>query len=287
MDLYLLNELNKLEAGGGATAASSNMFLPLAEDGSLDDSVIPIVSRSGQRQNAYPNSWSSSYGGTTFYTYNGDTHSQKTRFWMASGMNRKDTIDLAGAEGTAPEIFYAHDHRVNICKGHTSTWNGQSYAPWRTSIMFIKNKGTSSKSVTLYTGCSSNWSSGHDGVSLTTYTPNSADPSAVTSVSYSTPWSYTNSTSHTTNSSDVTIDAGKTVAVVLANSMYYHQDTNSNASWHDLHHFYYLNTTFSDPDIVPDLEMTQTYLMSRHIETSYTDQPYRLWNAKAAFFPDA
>lgn len=287
MDIYLLNEIQKLEAGGGSSAAvSGDMFLPRNEDGSLDKSVIPIVSRSGQRQAAYPSSWTTSYGGTTFYTYNSDAHSMRMRFWQPSGNARKDTNDLSGFEGTAPEIIYASNNKVGVCKSHTSHWTGSSYAPWRTSIMFIKNKGTSNKTVTIYGSVSSQYSSGHDGSSMTYYNPNNSNPALVTGISDANFWGYSSTSTSYNNSGSITIDAGKTIAVTISNSMYYHQDTNSNASWHDLNGFYSLQTTFSDPDIIPDLEMTQTYLMMRHYVSSYTTDPVSVWQAKAIFFPE-
>lgn len=285
MDIYLLNEIQKLEAGGSSAASSGDMFLPRNEDGSLDDAVIPIVSRSGQRQSAYPNSWTSSYGGTTFYTYNSDTHSQRVRFWMPSGTARKDSNSYSEQEGTAPEILYASSRKVGVCKSHTSKWDGSSYAPWRTSIMFIKNKGTTNKTVNVYGTVSSQWSSGHDGSSMTYYTPNNVAGS-VSSVSMSNVWSYQSTTTTYNNNGSITIPAGRTVAVSLANSMYYHQDTNSNASWHDLNGFYNLSTTFGDADIVPDLEMTQTYMMMRHYTSSYNSDISSVWNAKAIYFPE-
>lgn len=287
MDIYLLNEIQKLEKGGGTTAASGDMFLPRAEDGSLDDEIVPIVSRSGQRQAAYPNDWTSSYGGTTFYTYNSDTHSQRTRFWMPSGTANKSGNNYNEFEGTAPEIIYASNNKVGVCKSHTSMWQGSSYAPWRTSIMFIKNKGASTQSVTVYGTVSSQYSSGHDGSSMTFYTPNNANPASVSSISYSNAWSYSSTNTTYNNSGAINIPAGYTIAVVVANSMYYHQDTNSNASWHDLNGFYNLSGTFAHADIVPDLEMTQTYLMMRHYTAAYTDNPTSVWNAKAIYFPEA
>lgn len=287
MDIYLLNEIQKLEAGGGGSAgASGTMFLPRNKDGSLDRAVIPIVSRSGQRQSAKPHSWSTSYAGTTFYTHSNNAHSQRIRFWMASGISRKDGNEFAANEGTGPEIFYANNGNVGVCKSHTSWWTGNNYAPWRTSIMFLRNKGTATKSATAYVNVSSQYTSGYDGASLTLYKPNSADYASVSSITATTEWSYTTTSQDAASTQSFTIPAGHTVAVVLANSMRYHQDTNSNASWQDNNGFYNLNTTFSDPDIVPDLEMTQTYLMMRHHTTSYTNDASSVWNARAIYFPE-
>ena len=290
MDLYLLNELNKLEAGGSSSATSTTMFPSnqlLVEAGSTDNKFcIPAVTHYSSRYGSIWHNYSSGFGGTTYYTYSSDAHSRRIRFWMPSGSVRKDASVTTELEGSMPAVIYAKNNKVLTHCGYGSAWNGSSYAPQRGTVMFIKNKGTTSKTITVYGQFSSQYSSGHDGSSMDVWMPNSATKSAVTSLSVTTS-TYSGTTANTNFSQNVTIPAGYTIAVVLTNSMYYHQDTNSWASWHDYNGFYNLQTTFSDADIVPDYEMTQTYLMGRHYTTSYSQEPHKVWNMVDHYFPPA
>ena len=72
MDLYLLNELNKLEASGGGSSggASGSMFLPpdIGAD-PKDVNSWPLITRVNDREGTDNWGWSSSSAYRDFYTY--------------------------------------------------------------------------------------------------------------------------------------------------------------------------------------------------------------------------
>jgi len=292
MDIYLLNEIQKLEADSGSSAAASgDMFLRKVEGNTAlhNENIVPLITRVSNRYASDGYSYSSSFAGTTYSTYQTSAHHARVKFWLPSGAARKDNNNVTTeSEGTPTQVLYGHGNKVGGAMSKGGYWQGNNYAPHRHSIMFIKNKGTSSKSVSIYNQYSNFWSSGHDGSSALVAIPNSSDKSSVTDVSYTQLWSRSSGNGYQyTNSGSFNLAAGRTAAVMMANSMYYHQDSASWASWHDQHWYYNLNTTFGDSDVVPDYEMTQTYLMMRHYVSSYTIEPRSVWNACEIYYPPA
>ena len=264
MDLYLLNELNKLEAGGASSSSEAgSMFLP--NDANGDTSVWPYITRVNDRQQTDNWTWSSSSPYTSFYTYGGNGN-QDAEFGVFNAIGKPYTEDnqrTSYDNGGPPELGYIHGGRHGgPFSMYNTRWNGTSYPPFRTTIMWLKNTTTGNLSMNLYGSMSSNWNSGHDGASMWIGEPNSADKSQVTSID----WSNTNYTGTNTDwNASVTrnnIETGKTVVCLMMHSLYYYQDSSNVAGWQDLSSFYNQHDLYNQ-GWRPDYNMYKTCLLAR------------------------
>lgn len=264
MDLYLLNELNKLEAGGASSGSEAgSMFLP--NDASGNETVWPIITRVNDRQQTDNWTWSSSSPYTSFYTYGGGGRSDyEYGVFNAIGKPYTETNQRSAYDnGGPPHLLFINGGRHGgPFSMYNTRWNGQSYPPFRTTIMWLKNTTNGDLTMNLYGKMSSNWQSGHDGASISIGEPNYADKSQVTDLDWSNN-SYTGTNTDWSGSvSRGSIEAGKTVVCLMMHSLYYYQDSSNVAGWQDLSTFYNIHDLYN-AGWRPDYNMYKTSLLAR------------------------
>ena len=287
MDLYLLNELNKLESGTSSGGGeSSGMFLP--QDINAEDTCIPMITRVLDRENTDNWRWDSSSPYTSFYTYGGGgDNDAEFGFWSALGKGYLEaTKREAHDSGTEPALlFSAGGYYIGAFGGYGTRWAGQSYPPFRVSAMFWKNATNSSVNLEAQCNFSSNWSSGHDGSSLWVGKPNSTDKASTTGMSWYND-SYTSSATNWGGSVSTSIEAGQTAIVLGMNTLYYHQDSHGLASWQDLHQMKNLAAIWS-AGFRPDYDMYRTALLGQDTAEAagYGNRASQVYRMCAHYFP--
>ena len=295
MDLYLLNELNKLESGGtGAAGGSVGAFLPdeLNTDGTIASAAgkhtWAAVQRHNNRQSHDNWTWSSSDPYTTFYTYFGNNNSVEYCFHYAgsnvggySGRNNYSNWDT----GSKSNLIYSTGRWVGR-HGISHGQNSNSYSPFSVLVMFVKNPTNTDISSTFYGKYTNYWSSGHDGAGCKVIVPNNTDKSLVTGTSITSGWQQSGtSSSGTTNSATYSFPANKTVALVMAATDYYWTGTTNNYYWNSMVAFYNLQV-LENAGLECDLEMTQTYYQGRWDgNTQDYSGSWRCWVECAKQFP--
>jgi hypothetical protein len=270
MDLYLLNELNKLEAGGAGSsgASSGSMFLPPDLDGTTPNDVgsWPIITRASDRAQTDNWGWTSTSPYEAFYTYGGNNDKDAEHGvldCLHAGYTENNKLDN-WTTGTEPALAYSLDGAHVGTQTHYSTkWSGADYGPFRTSIMWLRNmSGSTINSAQVWGRYSSHYQSGHDGASIWIGKPNSAAKGSVTSMNW-TRDSYTGSAQEWNGSVSMSsVTNGQTICVLGMNTMYYHQDSANVASWQDTNIFYNLQTLWNQ-GFRPDYNMYKTSLLAR------------------------
>lgn len=285
MDLYLLNELNKLESGASSGAAVG-AFLPATADGTIaqGEECWAMVTRVNDRQQQDNNNWSSSSPYTTFYAYlNG---SNDAEFAFSSALDMPSMYSGATSpnpyyNGSSKRIIFANGSWIGTDNIRHSP-NGSNYSHMTTGLMFVKNPTATDITVTLYANCSSQ-SGSYDGCGVMVGTPNNTDKSLVTGLTWTNLWTYTSSTTSASNSFTLTVPANKTVVVLVNASSYYWTGTTYNHYYTNRCALYGL-TALKGAGLVCDLEMTQTAMQARITGQNYNGA-YRLWNKCANYFP--
>ena len=288
MDLYLLNELNKLEEGGAGSAPSSSSGLFLPNDTLGEQQVIPCITRVNDRQNTDNWTWTSNSPWTSFSTYGGQGGDNDAEHGVYDALGKAYTnagSRSAYDNGTRPEIFHAVANYVGAFSSYNAKWNGSSYGPYRTNVMFWKNMSGTTRTFQAYGSYSSYWQSGHDGASIWIGKPNSTDKASVSSISW-TRNDYTGSTTQWNGSVNYgSIPNGETVTVLGMNTLYYHQDSSSVGSWQDLNYFYNLTSLWND-GWRPDYDMYKTAILGRKVfSMSYNNRVKDLYQMCAQYFP--
>ena len=292
MDIYLLNELNKLEAGGAGGSTGLTAFLPntLDETKTANQSQWVSISRNNPRDNLDNQGWSSNNAHTSHYVYLNGAYDYEFHFADALGKLHADHVNSDSrsnyATGSKPEVHFAKNNTVGYWGFTTVPGSSTSYAPFRSMVMFIKNPTSSSISTTLYGALSSYWSSGHDGAGVVVGTPNNTDNAAVTSLSWSKLWNGAGSNGYLNNwNGTLTVPANTTVVVIAAGTNYYWTGTTYQYYYSsDMNSFNNLQV-LSDAGLECDLEMTISALQHRDSFNSAANNAYRIWNATARAFP--
>lgn len=225
MDLYLLNEINKLKSGGGGGSstgtASIGRFGPESVEGqpSLSSWVSFYANnwRLHTDQYRYDSSFPD-YGSMYVYGGNG-SYDASLGFWNTSGSARNasspESGDVIGqravCQGTYGVLGYGQ-HRY-------SQSSSQNYKPWSSNVVFVRNPTATDITQTVGIIYTNGWNNGYEGVSLWKYTPNGSNYLDTTGGSWTTEWNTSSGgSSHTTDSQSVTFPANKTVAIMLMTS---------------------------------------------------------------------
>jgi hypothetical protein len=115
---------------------------------------------------------------------------------------------------------------------YQDTGNKYNYPDRPMLAVFVKNTTGADITRTLSYRWSSYWGSNYEGFGVFTYVPNAtnaqitANTSAITALTTTNIYSYGGSTQGTTNTTSVTIPAGKTICILLSASLYYYYSNN-------------------------------------------------------------
>lgn len=260
MDIYLLNEIQKLE---NATPSSSGSGFFLSNNATTGETVWPIITSTNNRHNVDNMAWTTSSPFATFYAYFNSENDSNHAAYMALQTGNFQGNNMNDHDGDSmPKVRFAHGNWVGATGTYGTPWKGNSYPPIRCSLMFVKNPTSSSINATVNFGASCGYNSGYDGAGFAMHIPNADNKANVTSTNYYKA-SYLNNTVNYTQSLNQAIPAGRTATIVGCNTMYYHQDSQSWASWHDTHYYYNLDDMYN-AGLRPDLDMYRTVLFGHN-----------------------
>lgn len=293
MDLYLLNEIQKLKSGGGGSSSSSSSSPGIYpnETPTQVEASQTIVSFSGIQPRYYHQTydWNNShpYHGNHFYGYNTDWRDieAKWRIPHGHGFNRYNGHGMRHGNGaTSKRTHYATKGTVGAY--HMQTMSGRStndYSPHCVNLMFVRNTSDSSLTKTVYGYYTNYWNNGYEGAAFHVYTPNHVDYTSVTrqNNNWSTPWNTTsNGGAHSQWSASVTFPPKKTLCLMFCNTLNYWTNFSYHTQYRNANYFSNLNTMFDGTgQLVCDLQMSQVYEQARIPEFQQ-----ELYNQNESFF---
>ena len=257
MDLYLLNEIQKLKGGGVSSGSAEPMGLETAVGNVRTVKVLHGVSDRYYHQNY---DWTSTINGNNYYVGGAGTPwfdgLQSLLFSTgsgvySSGMSAGDNISMKG-------VLKATNNNVGMSGGYQ--WEGRAasnYGPVQCMTLAIRNPTSSDITKTVYNTGLSDWQDSYCGAGMWVYTPNAAGYSAVTSGTWTKPVSYSGQSYGYDMAVNVTVPAGKTVLVVVARTAYYRASYSYYSQFDISNHFYRLDELFDADGLECDLRMTR------------------------------
>lgn len=277
MDLYLLNEIQKLKSGGGSSSSSSTSpGLYPNETPTVTNAAQTIVAFSGmqERYQHQTRDWQSShpYAGHQWYSYDNDWRTIESKwriphgvgFYSYGGNNSWNT----GNNAKSIRTHFANKRSIGFKHMQTFSGRGQDhYQPITTLLMFVRNTTANDITKTVYFHYTNRWNNGYEGAAFHLYTPNHIDYSSATrnNSNWSTPWNTSSGGGQYSNdNASVTFPANKTVCMMLHNTSSYW--TNSSYWTHTrvANHFSQIDSMFDGTgQLVCDLQMSQVYKQAR------------------------
>tara|TARA_B100000941_G_scaffold233089_1_gene175579 strand:+ start:884 stop:1828 length:945 start_codon:yes stop_codon:yes gene_type:complete len=312
MDLYLLNEVNKLKAAGSGPSTSAQDLLYPQESRTTTHAAQTWVAFSGlnNRNHHHNYNWQNNHPsqGYSFYVYGQGWQDMETKWRVPLGPIRTYTNTIAAAGQFSHglgEHYLKRDHlgptSMMVIEGRGTN----SYTPWGTTIMFVRNKSSSDITVGVQYELTNYWNNGYEGQSFSIYRPNSTEYTSTTTTGQTTNntsqgWDTIYTSGNTSNistiTSSVTLPANKTSALMLCTNTHY---TNNASYWTVFRYacnFQSMKTSFLDnTSLECDLQMSQTYHQARikafgdGTVTDYGsagEQFYRFYNECGAIYGD-
>ena len=182
MDIYLLNEIQKLE---NATPSASGSGFFLSNNATTGETVWPIITSTNNRGNVDNMAWNTSSPHATFYAYFNSEFDSEHAAYMAIQNGNHQSNNMSNHEGDSmPKARFGKGNWVGVAGVYGTPYKTQSYPPLRTSLMFVKNPTSSSVNMTVNFGGSSYYNSGYDGAAFAIHLPNSLNKGNVTSTNY-------------------------------------------------------------------------------------------------------
>lgn len=263
MDLYILNEIQKLKSGGLPSGGATGLGTESAV--SNQQTVAAFVSVM-DRYYHQTFDWSSSLNSRTYYAYAGaganDYYTPCMALESLRGSGRTN-YSAFGQQGNNISnrglIFAKHD---DIGLSTTQQFAGRAtsgYNPIGVVAMFIRNPTGSDVTRTVNNTKSNYWESGYEGGSAWVYTPNSTAYSTTTGGTWQNVQSRTSSNSQYNETYSITVPAGKTVILISLASGWYHGSWSYYTEHSVVNKIYNLNTTLFDGTLESDMRMTQTF----------------------------
>ena len=304
MDLYLLNEIQKLKSGGGGSSSgeTSPGIYP-NETPTQVEAAHTVVSFSGIQERYFHQSrdWTSGhpYFGGNYYVYDaGDWRKIESMWRIPRGVGfysyGNTTSYETGNNVKAVRTHYANKRSVGFKNMQTMHGRGtSSYQPILVNIMFVRNTTNSNIAKQVYFHYTNYWNNGYEGAALHVYKPNHVDYTSVTrqNGSWSTAWNTTSGGGQYGNdNTSITFPANKTTALMLCCTASYW--TNSSYWTHTrvANHFSQIDSIFDGTgQLVCDLQMSQVYKQARipeHASETYNQNEsfFRFYNKCGELF---
>ena len=261
MDLYILNEIQKLKQGGvgSAGAASDPMGFETHPVDTTVDGWVSFYAVNWRSHNSNANWTSTGPAGSLFYAYgNSDPNTGRFGVWNSKGyVSNTGTMNVS--HDNIAYRHMAHSVRDTIGYGtqlHTSNTTA-SYHPIGTNVMFIRNPTDTAITTSLNWYHTNGWSSGYEGSSVWTFTPN-GDYQTTTGGSWVQAFTKTSGESFYTATINFTVPANKTIILVGVCSSYNWTSSYQAALMQNYNMFYGINALEAQ-GLVCDHSMSQTY----------------------------
>lgn len=203
------------------------------------------------------------------------------RFQVATGWNPWGVTNEPRYTGYVipPTLMYAtggrnNDIYVRSFQIYPDTSNRYNYPDAFLSVYFIKNTTSAAiSSRTFYMEGSSYRGSSYSGQSGGYFTPNAANGSTVTSLTYTSGYTYTSNSSANNGSFSVTIPANTTIAILIYTSDWYWQE--SNGYWfQSAHGAYDIVQSFLTTGLEIDIDRTVRAVNN----PTRSNNPVDIWN---------
>ena len=299
MDLYILNEINKLKGGGTSSKSSSPGLYP-QESPPQNSTAQTLVSYSGIQERYFHQTydWQTdhpTYGGS--FTHYGNDYINHESLWrvpLGQGFYRfhADGVD----RGNNTKGVRTHYAKGQTCGAmHMQTMEGRSsdnYAPMCVNILFARNTTGQDLSRTVQFHYSNRWNNGYEGAAMHVYTPNSTTYAGATGSNgnWNTVWNTTSGGgNHSGAGASVTFPANKTIAIMTVSTLSYWTASSYWTHMRNTNYFSNINSWMDGSgDIVCDLKLSQTYRQARipEFNQNYTNTEtfHRFYNKCGQIF---
>lgn len=259
MDLYILNEVQKLKSGGLPSATGGFGTETPINNQQTVAAFVSVMDRYYHQTH----DWSSSLNSRTYYAYNqdGGFYTPEMALESLRGNGRTDTsISQSGMNISNRGLIFAKHDDIGLCSTQQFAGRAASgYNPIAVVAMFIRNPTNADVTRTVYNLKTNYWEQGYEGGSSWVYTPNSTAYSTTTGGTWTNLQSRTSGNSEYNESYNVTVPANKTVILISLASAWYQGSWSYYTEHAFTNKFYNLNTTLFDGTLECDMRMTQVF----------------------------
>ena len=297
MDLYILNEVQKLKAGGLPSASGGfGTETPVSNQQTVA-AFVGVMDRYYHQTH----DWTSSLNGKNWYAY---AQGGSNDYWTpmmglealrGSGRTDRGTMGVVGNNISNRGLLFAKHDDIGLCT--TQQWAGRAtsnYNPVGVVAMFIRNPTNTDVTRTVHNRKTNYWSSGYEGGSAWVYVPNSTEYSNTTGGQWTNLQSRTSGNSEYTETYSLTVPANKTVILITLASAWYVGSWSYYTEHGLTNKLFNLNTTLFDGTLESDMRMTQVFHQADMdsvpgFPTSTnpsSDWAYTYYNRTADFFGD-
>lgn len=296
MDLYILNEIQKLKSGGGGASGGSSAasYTGIKKNDTNPNSHSWVsFSAVNARQHVDNYRWTNTHpsSGQNHYNYNaGGAYNHNASVLVPTG-KMTSGAPTTGDQHFFRKVNFARHNAVGYKTDFWTWYSSNSYNPFMTNVMFIRNPTNADITVTMGWQYSQCWTNGYEGARLMLWTPNATGYSGVTGGSWSALVSTNGSNNHTQTTFSLTVPAGKT-CMLMGEASAYEWTSAWNGYLFGLSNQIKGLTTAADAGLVCDLDLSQVYL--QHNDNNHdtlhnsndANAPYLYWQDAARMFPD-
>ena len=287
MEMAILQQLISQEkragtGGGGADVSSTFITEGNYDNGSYTYSPVmaaPMLYATGYRS-CWPSSGNSSHTTENLRTYSAAaSYAEPIVSWLYMGGHwggGSNSTSSWNGTGSGVQCHFWSEEGEAFMKTFNVPNNSTSYGPIMAGVMFLRNVTTSTQTLSFTPSQASYWASGYDGAGVSAWVFNSDTLSTVTDADWSNLWSYTGSTTNTQSGCSISVPAGRTVAILFSQTMYYWTTYSNGGHW-----FYHMGvnwgSTFnsSSPVFKADLRTTASFYSLRDMDSlDLSDHPY-------------
>ena len=225
MDLYILNEVQRLKGSGPSaeSLADNPMGFENLEEYPNVDGWTSFWALNWRTGNSNYNWGTSHAANSSFYVYgNASAETAQALMWNSRGFTGNGTTvsnyDCIGYQHQTHSNMKYLGYATSAHSNNTSSSNG----PFSTNVVFVRNPTKSDITTSVNFYHSNYWSSGYEGSSVALFTPNGAKYDQTTGGTWSFPFTQTSGNSFYSDTVSITVPAGKTCILVLsATSLYW------------------------------------------------------------------
>jgi len=263
MDLYILNEIQKLKSGGLPSSGGDGTGVYGIESTETTTDLDGWVSFYGVnlRQHHDNHRWTTNnYEGATFYVYGANGASDfRLGFWNSTGDPTYGPNPNNHNSVTHRRICYATKNNLGYSHQLSSMYSSQAYGPFSTNIMFVRNPTDTDITVNIDVYYSNGWNNGYEGSCLWTATPNTNAYSTVSSFNWNNRYNQSSGVSfYSGTGNSVVFPANTTVIVGMQASMYWWTSSYQAGLWLSDNRFTNIST-LSAAGLECDHKLSQTY----------------------------
>lgn len=293
MDLYLLNEVQKLKSGGVTSSSDVAPGIYPNEAPTQVEAAQTIVSFSGIQERYFHQSrdWTTGhpYYGTTWYGYEASDWRKIESCWRIPrgiGFHNYGNTNSWATGNNVKGIRTHYAGKSSVGLKHMQTLHGRgtsNYMPIIVNIMFVRNTTDTDITKTVNWYYTNYWSQGYEGAALHVYKPTEMNYTDVTrnSGNWTTAWNTSSGGGqYSHDSASISFPANRTTALMLVCTASYW--TNSSYWTHSrmANHFSHLDQLFDGTgQLTCDLQMSQTYK-----QATITEHQSENYNNGESFF---